>query len=136
VSLSLILAFAGRHWKLFGIGALVLLLTVQSARLSHAKADLKAERDAHATAKRAWAAELTQCQANRATLDASLKRQSEAVAALKAESARVTAEAEKAAQRAAQAGREAGRIATGVLNAQAGKDRCASALAILKGEAG
>lgn len=57
--MSAFLVFAAKNWKWFGLGLLVLLLTVQTLRLGHAKHDLAQARTAliDPTSKRKWADE-------------------------------------------------------------------------------
>jgi uncharacterized protein YlxW (UPF0749 family) len=101
------IAIALKHWKWFAIGALVLFLGVQSARLANAKRDqinpatkekwkVEAVRDAKAL-KQAQT-DLGQCRANVGTLKASIASQNAAVDAWRAEADARTAAASKAAQ--------------------------------------
>jgi hypothetical protein len=91
-----------------GVAVLVALLWLQSARLSHAKADLKAARAAlvDPVTHKPWQAEaqvaardLTTCRANTSTLQAAITAQNASLAAWSERGRRATAEAENAVQR-------------------------------------
>lgn len=144
MTIATVLAFAGKHWKLFGIGALGLLLAVTSARLHHAKA---AQWDRTACVKGAtcvpvkWEAEvlemrtalaatkanLATCHLNLQAVGDSLVAQNAAVADLKADSANRLRTSAKAARDARAVAESYRRSAGSILARKAGPDACASA---------
>lgn len=80
--------------------------------------------------------DLGTCRVNTGTLQGALDRQGASLRALGEESRAKTAAAEKAASEARKSARDLEARARAVLAAKPGADRCVSALAILRGEAG
>jgi hypothetical protein len=124
-----------RAWAALGVVVLMVSLGVQTARLNHAKGDLKSSRAAlvDPASHRRWqdlaedrARDLQTCRANTNTLQSAIDRQNASVAALKAEGDRRTTQA-AAAVRDAQRGRSDAEARASKLAAlkPAGADACA-----------
>jgi hypothetical protein len=129
------------------MAALVLtaLLLTTCARLDHAKKDLAQARAALIVpgTKRTWKqhaeaaqADLKTCRESKDALSASLDRQSAATMAAQEAGRAATAEAERQASEAKKSALAADKRARAVLAAKPGPDRCASAMAILRGNEG
>jgi hypothetical protein len=143
--LGIVTGALGKHWKLIGIGVLLLAVAVQSGRLSNAKNDLAGVRsdlfDAREAqidpdTKRSWRVEaiererdLGTCRANATALTGAIDRQSAATEAAAAQGRIRTAEAEKAVQAARTAMQRAEAAGRAILNHQpTGGDTCARVL--------
>ncbi|MBX3480072.1 MAG: hypothetical protein KF842_06705 [Caulobacter sp.] len=136
-----LISLAGRYWYVLAIAALLAFGGVQTARLSHAKADqvnpatgakwkVEATRDGKLLA--AAVRDLGQCRENEATQEAAINRQNGEIAAWKAEGDRLAAEARAAAEKAASARKSAEKAAAAILAARAGPDACQSARALIE----
>lgn len=114
-----------------GVAVLFMALAVgQCTRALKAEARLT---KAEATAQRALA-DFTTCKANHASLEAAQKAQSEAVAALKADSARMVAQSAKEARAARSVAESYRRQATEVMASRpASDDLCKEAELMLRG---
>ena len=144
MTLATILALLGKHWKALAVGALVLLLSVQTARLSHAKADQwdrtacvrhqpckavkwKAEVLEMRPALAATKANLATCHVNMQAVGDALAVQNAAVADLKADSANRLKASAKAASDARAVAESYRRNASAILARKSGPDACKSA---------
>jgi uncharacterized protein HemX len=119
------------------IAALVALilavgLGVQTVKLHNARGDLAAASKRLEAAQR----DLGTCRGNVAGLEASLNRQNEAVAALKAESDARIARSLKEASAARSVAESYRQASQRILAAKAGPDKCGAADALILGEAG
>jgi hypothetical protein len=140
------IAFALKNWKLIGIGLVVALLAIQSARLGHAKSD-QFDRSACVKGQPCkpvkWKAEVVTlrsnlqkmqsaldiCHSNVTTLQGSVDAQNGAVAALKADSDRRSAEVAQARQATRREAERADHAASLLANAKpVGNDLCARML--------
>lgn len=120
-------------WGWLGLAGLLALAGVQTARVSHAKADLAVARAAalDPATHRAWrdeaqaaAAGLASCQANQDRLDEALTTQSAAVSRLGAQGQAATAAAQAAADQAKTALAQAAARAAALLAAQPKSHTC------------
>ena len=129
-------------WGAVGLAALLGLLGLQTARLSHAKTDLSAARAAQIdpATRRSWQAEATAAAANLATchaglsqLDASLADQSAAVTALRTEGDTASAAAQQAALQAQAEAKAVTARAASLLAAKPAAPGCSGADALILG---
>ena len=132
---TLILKYAAnlKVWTGVGFCLLAVFAGVQSARLSHAKADLSAARAAliDPATKKTWRAEAAADATSLAVAEAALDTQGAAVATLKAAGQASTSRAAAAAQAAQVGARAADDQAAKVLAAPPGADGCKSADALI-----
>lgn len=145
-----ILALLGKFWPFIGIGVLVLVVGVQTARLNHAKADQLDHRscvagqpchpikwEAEAKANEADIAHLTkQVEADQisfANLNHALDEQSAAVEAAHAQGLARTAETDRLVSVARQSAKTAQARAVAALAAKPGADVCRSADDVILG---
>ncbi len=132
--MTVILSLLAKHWKVALAGVFVLALCVQQWRIGNLKADLGEARAAlvNPLTKKTWQSEalrdardLKTCRDSNANLDASLSRQSAAVAAWKAEGDQRLAEAEKGLQHALRGRQRAEAQARDLMRPPVGIDACA-----------
>jgi hypothetical protein len=118
--MSLLLGFLGKNWRAIGLVLLIAFAGLQTARLAHAKGDLKTAKAAliDPATKRKWEIEakerlrdLNTCRDNTTRLEGSIASQNAAVDRLKADGDARVEQATKAAQDALQARREADQTA-------------------------
>lgn len=122
-----VMGWVQKNWKIVAIAAVIGLLTIQSMRLSHAKADLKTARLALVDDKthETWQTEFKGCSDSlTAAIDAT-NTQNAAIASVQAESARKTALAVQALQEAAKSRAQASSSAQRLLSYRStGKTAC------------
>ena len=131
------IAFVLRYWRLIGLAVLVVAIGAQTARLHHAKADLKSARAAliDPATHKTWQSEalaasrdLGVCRGNVKTLDDARQAASDSVERLKQEAVSAS-KANHARQTAAQAAsRDDAAQAARIMATRASGDLCASAV--------